>query len=116
MHFCKSHAGNFADKKTITLSHDFERDLYWFIQFLHRYTRISYFDHKCIDGTIELDACLTGFGGCWENFVYHVPIEKKYKNLAITQLEMLNILLALHVFSQQWARKCTHETWQWYRC
>ena len=48
------------------------RDLHWFTHFLDSHNRISYFDHKCIDGTIELDTCLIGFGGCWENFVYHV--------------------------------------------
>ena len=77
------------DKKTITLSHDFKRDLRWFVRFLESYNRVSYFEHGRMDGTIELDVCLTGFGGSWENFIYHVPIERKYKNLAITQLEML---------------------------
>ena len=90
------------DKKSITLTPGFRRDLRWFEKFLARYNGASFFDHQPIFGTIELDACLTGFGGCWENLIYHVAIEKHYNNLAITQLEMLNILVALRIFSTFW--------------
>ena len=90
------------DKKSITLTTSFRRDLRWFDKFLEKYNGTSFFDHKPIFGTIELDACLTGFGGCWENLVYHVPIQRRYLNLAITQLEMLNILVAIRIFSKYW--------------
>ena len=90
------------DKKSITLTTGFRRDLRWFDKFLAKYNGASFFDHHQIFGTIELDACLTGFGGCWGNLIYHVPIEKHYQNLAITQLEMLNILVALRIFKQFW--------------
>ena len=90
------------DKNSITLTPGFKRDLRWFEKFLARYNGESFFDHQPIFGTIELDACLTGFGGCWENLIYHVAIEKHYHNLGITQLEMLNILVALRIFSRYW--------------
>ena len=63
------------------------------------------FYHKPVQATIELDACLTGFGGRWGSWVYHVPIQKRYKNLAITQLETLNILVALRIFCPLLAQK-----------
>ena len=75
---------------------------------MRSYNGTSFFDHKPIKATIELDACLTGFGGRWGNCVYHVPIEKEYKNLAITQLETLNILVALRLFASYWHRKKVH--------
>ena len=93
------------DKNSITLTTSFRRDLRWFDKFLAKYNGSSFFDHKPIFGTIELDACLTGLGGCWEYLVYHVPIQKHYQNLAITQLEMSNILVAMRIFSQYWQGK-----------
>ena len=69
---------------------------------------MSFFDHKLTHEIIELDACLTGFGGRWASYVYCIPIEKLYGNLAITQLEMLNILAAIRVFASYWSRKRIH--------
>ena len=36
---------------------DFKKDLRWF---LPMYNGISMYDHKRVDATLELDACLTG--------------------------------------------------------
>ena len=54
---------------------------------------------------IELDACLTGFGGVFDNMVYHLALPKNYKNYNITQLELLNILVVLKVWAYHWADK-----------
>ena len=96
------------DKKSITLTQEFKRDLIWFITFVQKYNGVSFFDHKRSQEIIELDACLTGFGGRWANYVYHIPIEKHYGNLAITQLEMLNTLAAIRVFAAYWSKKRIH--------
>ena len=48
---------------------------------------------------VELDVCLSGLGGWWENLVYHLPLPHNYGNLGIAQLEMINILVAIHVFA-----------------
>ena len=64
------------DKNYISLTHDFRRNLRWFVKFVRSYNGTSFFDHKPIEASIELDACLTGFGGCWGNCVYHVPIQR----------------------------------------
>ena len=95
-------------KRSITLNVEFMRDIRWFVKFVDRYNGISYFDHKVVAATIELDACLTGFGGRWGNLVYNVPIRKNYMNLAITQLETLNILVAVPLFAAYWHRKTVH--------
>ena len=47
----------------ILLTSDFKRDLRWFDRFLSKYNGISMYVHKRGEATLELDACLTGFGG-----------------------------------------------------
>ena len=34
--------------------------------------------------------------------MYHIPIEKHYQNLAITKLEVLDILVAMRIFERYW--------------
>ena len=89
----------------ITLTSDFRRDLRWFHRFLQNFNGTAYFDHKMADYVIDLDACLVGLGGRCHNFVYHLPIVRHYKNLAITQLEMVNILVVTRLFASLWYRK-----------
>ena len=91
--------------KKIRLTSDFKRDLRWFAKFLPTYNGISLYDHKQVDVTLELDACLTGFGGRSGNFVYHLPIERGFRNWTIVHLEMINILIAIRLFKFQWASK-----------
>ena len=54
---------------------------------------------------IELHACLIGLGAVCMNQVYAIKIPKNYENYSIVHLEMLNILVALRVWTQQWATK-----------
>ena len=89
----------------IKLTSNFKRDLRWFAKFLPTYNGISLYDHKQVDVTLELDACLTGFGGRSGNFVYHLPIQRGFRNWTIVHLEMINILLATRLFKFQWASK-----------
>ena len=93
------------DKNSITLTQNFRRDLRWFHRFLATYNGVSYFDHRKTDEILELDACLTGMGGRWGNKVYHLPIVNQFKNLAITQLEMVNILVAVKLFARDWQKR-----------
>ena len=94
-------SGHAAQK--ITLTPEFKRDLKWFDKFLPLYNGVSLYDHRPIDHTLELDACLTGLGGRWCSFVYHLPICEGYINLSIVHLEMINVLLAVRLFQAQWA-------------
>ena len=89
----------------IHLTPEFRRDLRWFAKFLPLYNGISLYDHRPVDHTLELDACLTGLGGRWCDFVYHLPIPLGFMNWSIVQLEMVNILLAVKLFHAHWASK-----------
>ena len=102
------------DSQKIILTSDFKRDLRWFAQFLPHYNGVSFYDHRPIDLTLELDAYLTGLGGRWNNFVYHLPLVLGYMNWSIVQLEMVNILLTVRLFQPYWAGrkvlvKCDNE-------
>ena len=36
---------------------------------------------------------------------YHLPLQRGYKNCTIVHLEMVNILLALHLFASRWTQR-----------
>ena len=85
-------------RQKIVLTPDFKRDLRWFANFLPHYNGTSLYDHRPVDVTLELDACLTGFGGRSGDLVYHLPIVKGFSNWTIVHLKMVNILLAVRLF------------------
>ena len=66
---------------------------------------MSLYDHKPVDVTLELDACLTGFRGRSGDLVYHLPIVRGFRNWTIVYLEMVNILLATRLFKCQWSSR-----------
>ena len=92
-------------RQKIHLTPDFKRDLGWFAKFLPTYNGISLYDHKHIDVTLEIDSCLTGFGGRSGDCVYHLPIQRGFRNWSIVHLETVNILLAIRIFKLQWTGK-----------
>ena len=51
---------------------------------------------------LELDACLTGLGGQWQQQVYHLTIPLGYRSMSLVYLEMVNIMVAYKLFSSQW--------------
>ena len=83
--------------------HASKKNLRWFGKFLSLYNDISLYDHRPTDFTLELDACLTGLGERWGNFVYYLPISCDFMNWSIVHLEMVNILLAVRLFQNQWS-------------
>ena len=86
----------------IWLTPDFKRDLRWFTKFLPTYNGVSLYDHKPIGATLELDACLTGFGGRCGRYIYHLPIARGFMSWSIVHLEMVNILIAIRLFKFLW--------------
>ena len=90
---------NVSNPAKIMLSDDFHRDLGWFDQFLPQYNGISMYAHQVSKSILELDACLTGLGGRWENFGYHLTLSRGFRNLDIVHLKMINIVLALRLFA-----------------
>ena len=91
------------DNQKIILTSDVKCNLRWFAKFLPQHNGVSLYDHRPIGLTLELDACLTGLGGRWSIFVYHLPLVLGYMNWSIVQLEMVNILLAVRLFQPHWA-------------
>ena len=92
-------------RSKILLTPDFKRDLGWFAKFLPTYNGISLYDHKPIGLTLELDACLTGFGGRCGRSINHLPIVRGFRQWAIVHLEMVNILIAIRLFKSLWKGK-----------
>ena len=66
---------------------------------------VSKIDHVASAETLELDACLTGLGARWDQFVYQLPVPKNYKNMGIVHMEMVNIVVALRAFGPMWSGK-----------
>ena len=95
----RSHFG----KDDILLDGNFHKDLIWFLKFLPHFNGVAFFNHVPIKKVIELDACLQGLGAVYQKQVYSIQIPKSFENYTIVHLEMLNILVALRAWSQQWA-------------
>ena len=93
------------DKRVITLTQRFRRDLRWFDKFSLCFNGMSMYAHKRSDYSAELDACLDGLGSVWNNYVYHIPITRGHMQWTIVHLEMINILIALCAFAAHWAGK-----------
>ena len=57
--------------------------------------------------TIAIDACLRSVGGIWNDKVYTALIPKNIldQNLTITHYEMLNIIVALNIWKEEWRNK-----------
>ena len=87
------------------LTEDFCKDLNWFHTFIQQFNGVVYYDLRPVQAELHLDACLTGFGGIFDNQCYALPIPKNFKNYAIVHLEMLNIVVALKVWANQLSSK-----------
>ena len=96
-----------ADKQTpITLRDDFFRNLARFRKFLPHFNGIAFFAHTNVFSHTELDASLQGMGAVCNNEVYAITIPLNFQGYQIAQLEMLNILVALHVWGPYWKGNC----------
>ena len=87
------------------LNSEFFQDLCWFNTFLDQYNGITYFDNKTPHHVVHLDASLSGMGATFANMVYTLPIPQHCQHLHITQLEMLNVVVALKVWASIWSDK-----------
>ena len=92
------------DKDQVALSQEAQRDINWFQKFLPTFNGITIFDHRPIAHEIELDVCLQGLGARWGSQVFAFPLPLGYLNYNIAHLEMLNILVALRVWQNFWAK------------
>ena len=92
-------------KKQSLIITEARRDINWFLKFISLYNGVTFFNHKLIDYSIELDASLQGMGARWGSEVYALTIPLGYLDLQIVHLEMLNILAALRVWQKAWSNR-----------
>ena len=84
----------------IKLDNEFHIDLNWFLIFLSSYNGVKMYDIRPIAAHINLDACLTGPGGCFKNLVYTLPLLLGFQQYSIVHLELLNIVVALNIWER----------------
>ena len=99
LQFFRSMGGNSSTRLTV----EFFKDLKWFATFFIQFNGVVYYDIKPVQAEMPLDACLTGFGGIFDNQCYALPIPKNFNNYSIVHLEMLNIVVALKIWATQWS-------------
>ena len=89
---------------TIGLSDSFQRDITWFLSFLPMYNGLHLLQPSPPTFTVEVDSCLTGCGGFCDGYFYHTqfPPFITQQDLAIHQLEMLNIVIAVKLWHENW--------------
>ena len=76
--------------------------------FLRHFNRVTIFDKANLPGnTVYVDACLTGVGGSWNNRVYSAPIPQFALTPNIAHLEILNVVVALRIWDQDWTHSTT---------
>ena len=92
-------------EKIISLDENFHRDIQWFKKFLTKFNGKTYFVKEKVHGMVHLDACLTGMGAIHKNGVYQLDLPKNWQNKNIATLEMLNVLVAIRLWSKIWKNK-----------
>ena len=90
----------------VTLDADFFKDIKWFRSFLPRFNGIHLIDRR-VDVTAQVDSCLTGAGGIWGKLFYaaRFPLFIQEEGHPICHLEMLNIAVAVKLWSEHWEKK-----------
>lgn len=91
---------------SVTLSEEFQKDVNWFLEFLPNYNGIHIIQVDPPQQTFEVDACLKGCGGVSDQHFYTTafPAFILEQNWHISRLEILNILIALKLWSKLYAQ------------
>ena len=69
-------------------------DLAWFNTFLSSYNGINFYDQPNFNIEVHLDALFIDLVGHFGNMIYTFNIPRGYAHYDITQLEMINIVVA----------------------
>ena len=88
--------------KMIKITKEFKQDLSWFQRFLTVYNGTSFFNYTPTK-SVHLDACPTGLGAIFDNQVYAMTLPHSWGSVNIACTEMINILVALKVWHNQWS-------------
>lgn len=89
------------------LGAEFQKDVLWFIDFLPAYNGVYMINKSMPDITVHVDSCLTGAGGLCDKSFYATPFPTfvLLESHPIHQLEMLNIVVAVKLFGENWHNK-----------
>ena len=95
------------NKKSITLSVSFKKDLKWWSMFVRDYNGVSFIPAMGWaepDVTFATDSCLKGCGGVCVTEYFHVAFPRSItdQQLRIHHLEMLGVLIGVRI----WGRYC----------
>ena len=66
------------------------------------YSGVSFFNYTP-SKSVNLDACPSGLGAIFDNQVYAMTLPASWRNVNIAYTEMMNILVALIVWHNQWS-------------
>ena len=95
-----------------TLSSGFKRDLKFFADLLPAYNGIRVLQKGAVpcQQFLELDACLTGCGACTDKQFYseEFPQQVLDADHTIAHLELLNVVVALKAWCEQWKGQRVH--------
>ena len=98
-----------------TLSLGFKRDLEFFRRLLPQYNGVRILDKSSVDCQehLELDACLTGCGATTGDHHYSevFPDFVLQGQHQIAHLELLNVVVAVKVWQEQWAGRHVKVSW-----
>ena len=87
------------DPNKIDVTPDMRKDLQWFKQFCEEWNGVAVITKKAPTKTILVDACLSGVGATDGQFGYGQQVAHREQGAAnITELEAINVVLALHTF------------------
>ena len=96
---------DYNDHNLIHLTQEFFRDLNWVRIFLKNYNGVTIYNVKPLHEHMHIDASLLSLGGQFKNMVYSIPLPKDFMGYNITQLEMVNEIVALKV----WGHLCSNK-------
>ena len=73
--------------------------------FLYTFNGVNYFSHAKVQQTVFIDATISRVGAIWGSRAYSLPLPDLVVGLPITQCEMFNIVVCLHVWGESWKNK-----------
>ena len=98
---------NFEASHPVMLDTEFKKDINWFVNFLPVYNGISIINRSPPAITVEVDSCLTRGAGLMGKYFYSCQFPEfiLQQFLHISCLEMLNLVVAVKLWSNSWAGK-----------
>ena len=95
------------DSQASPLSQVFFKDIHWFQKSLADFNRVVCFRPAApITAEWYVDASLFALGGAWGQAAYHLPLPDTLVRSNISFLELLNVLVAIHVWGSKLVGKC----------